>query len=473
MSTAPVFGGRIVTRLDPSYEEARQVWNAVPDHRPLEIRYCRDAQDVAAALRDALARGLPFAARSGGHSAAALSVVPDGVVIDVSPLNSISLDQDASQVTFGSGATLGAIYRTLWESGVTVPAGTCPNIGVAGHVLGGGLGILSRSRGPLVDHLIGVTMVDARGELVTADEENHSDLLWACRGGGGGNYGIATSFTLRTQPIADVTLFNITWRFDDLGPAVKAWQSWLADADHRINPFMMLYPREQDMVATVGVMEGTPDAFEPLVKPLLDAVEPSEVVIEPMSFIQAVDTVEALQGEAAVAKSVRALGSSAIIDRPLDDRALETLRRHLIDPPSHRSEVAIYGMGGKIAAKGREETAFVHRTELMAFEYRTDWDEPADDEKNVAWVRSVRQEMAEHTTGGTYTNTVDLGVENWLWGYYEENLPRLMGVKHRYDPDGVFQHAHSVPLSLTEAEASRFGIPEQIRRTLRAAGRLT
>ncbi|KOG89314.1 hypothetical protein ADK38_14980, partial [Streptomyces varsoviensis] len=193
-------------------------------------------------------------------------------------------------------------------------------------------------------------------------------------------------------------------------------------------------------------------------------------VVEPMPFIQAVDTVELLQGEAAAADQVRAQGSSAIIGGPLDGAAIATLQQFLTDPPSHRSEVAVYGMGGAIARPARTDTAFVHRTGLMAFEYRTDWDRSEDDAKNLAWIKALRHAMAPHTTGAAYVNTIDLALENWLWAYYEENLPRLIEVKRRYDPGDVFHHPHSIPLTVTEADIARYGIPEAVAARLRAAG---
>ncbi len=470
MATSARFAGTVLTPGDPGFEDASRTWNACFASRPREVMVCHSTAAVADALREVRERGVPFRVRSGGHSMGGLSSVEDGVVIDLGGLDSISLSEDRKLVTVGGGTRLGDIYRELWRFGVTVPAGTCPRIGIGGHVLGGGMGILSRSRGALVDHLAALEFVDAEGRTYTVDENEHPDLFWACRGGGGGSYGIATSYTLRTSPVDEVTLFTFSWSWDQFAPAVRAWQSWLASTDDRVNTFLSLFPREQDLVAAFGVYDGPAAEFEELMRPLVSAVPPQDQVVEPMPFIQAVDTVEALQGEAVAADQVRAQGSSAIVAEPADDAAIATLQTFLTDPPSHRAEVAVYGMGGAIGRRARTDMAFVHRTGLMAFEYRTDWDRPEDDGKNLAWVEALRHAMAPHTTGAAYVNTIDMALENWLWAYYEENLPRLMEVKRRYDPGDVFHHAQSIPLSLTEADIARYGIPAPVAARLRAAG---
>lgn len=473
MATPTPFHGTVLTPGDTGFEDASRTWNACFASRPGEVVVCGTGDEVAAALRNVRERDVPFSIRSGGHSMAGLSSVQDGVIIDLGGLSSITFSEDGSLVTVGAGCRLGDVYRELWKHGVTVPAGTCPRIGIGGHVLGGGMGILSRSRGALVDHLVGLEMVDAEGRLLRVDENENPDLFWACRGGGGGSYGIATSYTFRPLPVGDVVIFTIGWSWDRFAPAVKAWQSWLGSTQDRVNTFCSMFPEQQDLLVAFGVFEGTPEEFEELVRPLTSAVEPHTQVIEQVPFMQAVDTVEALQGEAVLADQVRAQGSSAIIAEPLDDDAIATLQRFLTKPPSHRSEVAIYGMGGVIAHRARTDTAFPHRTGLMAFEYRTDWDSPEDDEKNVAWVRELRHAMAGHTTGAAYVNTIDLELENWLWAYYEENLTRLVQIKRRYDPGDVFHHAQSIPVALTEEDITRHGIPESVAAGIRAAGLLS
>nr|AHA12081.1 flavin-dependent oxidase [Streptomyces sp. CNH287] len=467
------FTGRVIGPADGEFDEARRVWNECFAARPKEIVYCADTRDVVRALREVRQRGGPFRVRSGGHSMSGLSVLDDGTVLDVSGLDDIQVSEDASTVTVGSGAHLGDIFRALWARGVTVPAGFCPEIGIAGHVLGGGAGILVRSRGFLSDHLVALEMVDSEGRIVVADHDSHHELLWASRGGGGGNFGIATSFTLRTQPIGDVTLFTIAWDWDRGAEAIKAWQEWLATADGRINTLFIAYPQDQDMFAALGCFEGDAAELEPLIAPLVHAVEPTEKVAETMPWIEALSFVETMQGEAMKATSVRAKGNLSFVTEPLGDRAVEEIKKALAQAPSHRAEVVLYGLGGAVAAKGRRETAFVHRDAPVALNYHTDWDDEAEDDLNFAWIQNLRASVAAHTEGrGSYVNTIDLTVEHWLWDYYEENLPRLMAVKKRYDPEDVFRHPQSIPVSLTEAEAAELGIPPHIAEELRAARQL-
>lgn len=460
MATSPAFSGSVLTPGDTGFDQAQITWNACYASHPREVMVCHDAASVAEAVRSVRARGLPFRVRGGGHSMCGLSNLDDGVIIDLGGLGGVEVSEDRQTVRVAGGARLSDLYNTLWDHRLTVPAGTCPRIGVGGHVLGGGMGVLSRSRGALVDHLTALEMVDAEGRILRASEEENPDLFWACRGGGGGNFGVVTAYELRPTPVSDVTIFTISWTWSQFHSAVRAWQRWLGTAENRINTFLSLFPRDQDMLVAFGVFDGPAADFKPLLAPLTAEVPPEAEVVEEVPFIQAVDTVEALQGEAAAAEQVRAQGSSAIIADPLNEEALTTLQEFLTDPPSHRAEVAIYGMGGAIGERERTDTAFVHRTGLMAFEYRTDWDSPEDDRRNLDWVTRLRHAMASHTTGAAYVNTIDLALENWLWAYYEENLPRLMAVKRRFDPENVFHHPHSVPVSLTADEARAHGIPE-------------
>src|SRR5215471_6789135 len=186
--------GRVITPGEPGYSDACEVWNARFDGHPKQVIFCQNSHEVSTALRQARAQNTPFRVRCGGHSYEGFSMAgEEGVVIDISEMNTISVNSDRTVAVLGGGGNLGDIYAKLFQVGITIPGGTCPEVGVSGLVQGGGLGMLVRSRGLLLDSLLELEMVDAGGRILTVGPSSHPDLYWACRGGGGGNFGIVTA----------------------------------------------------------------------------------------------------------------------------------------------------------------------------------------------------------------------------------------------------------------------------------------
>jgi len=208
--------GRVIWPRDPDYEDARRDFNSRLSRFPAAIVICDDVRDVQHAIRWAREERVPLSARSGGHSYEAFSVLDDGLVVDLSELNAVDIDRQRGEAIVGAGVRLGDLYRRLGDGDFTLSAGTCPSVGIAGLTLGGGFGFLSRQDGLTCDNLLAVDMVAADGALVHVSAQEQPDLFWALRGGGGGNFGIATSFTFRVRTIGDVALFRVTWSWDEL-----------------------------------------------------------------------------------------------------------------------------------------------------------------------------------------------------------------------------------------------------------------
>lgn len=453
--------GRLITPNEPGYAQACQEWNArLPTH-PSEIIYCQNAQDVSAALQSARQRDLPFRARCGGHSYECFSMVDEGVVIDVTDLSTISVSDDRTVAVIGSGARLADVYSKLWQVGVTIPGGTCPPVGISGLTLGGGLGMLVRSRGLLIDSLLAVEMVDAQGNILTADADNHPDLFWACRGGGGGNFGIVTSLTFRVEPIADVTVFTVTWNWSDLATALDAWQNWALATDERISVLFVLLPESAKVVTSFGEFVGTAEDLRPLLEPLVSATQPTQITIQTMPYIQAVNTIATLEGDASTTTSNRVKGNTCYVSQSLDEQAIQTLQGWMAKAPSGAAPV-IYTLGGAISRVASDATAFVHRSEKMLITFQSNWTNATDDDSNVEWVEGIHQAMEPYSTGGAYVNIPDRSLQNWPYAYYGDNFPRLMKVKKEYDPDNVFNFQQSIPVSLTPDEARKLGLPESM-----------
>jgi len=466
METYPQTIGPVVTPPDREYDKARRIWNERFDCRPRAVVYPRDVHEVAAALCHVRDNSIPFRIRSGGHNVEGFCVVDDGIVIDLSRLTSIAVNDYRTRAVIGPGVLLGDVYTNLWAAGVTIPAGVCPDIRIGGHVLGGGVGMLVRSRGMLVDSLTGLTMVDAQGRIMETDDRRHPDLMWACRGGGGGNFGIVTSYTFQTRSITDVTLVFVKWDWADGIAALDAWQHWILEADRRVNSRFTLYPSSTGTAMMTVLFEGPADEWEAVARPLVGRYPPREYSVRTMPFI---DSVGAFSERV---PSVRAKFVPALAAGPLDALALKTLERWHADAPAG-VKTGFYGLGGAVlGGAAAENSAFAHRAALFCVEYLGHWADPGDDPKHLEWLAGIRDEMHEFMTGGAYVNSPDRDLSNWLHAYYGDNLPRLMGVKRKYDPNGVFNFEQSIPASISLADAQAAGLTHAVIANLRDRGLL-
>ena len=261
--------GRVIWPQDPDYDEARQSFNARFSRFPAAIVVCDNTDDVRNAVRWARQEGMPLRARSGGHSYEAFSVVDDGLVIDVGGLTEVDVDVARGEAVVGAGVRLLDCYRRLWDHGVTIPGGTCPGVGIAGLTLGGGIGFLSRQYGLTCDNLLAVELVDADGRVLRASESEHADLFWALRGGGGGNFGIATAFTFRVHPIGDVVVCTVTWPWDDAAEVLDAWQRWAPGVDERLSVALAVAHPSAGTISATGLFTGSAVELPSLLEPLL------------------------------------------------------------------------------------------------------------------------------------------------------------------------------------------------------------
>ncbi|MFE7114204.1 FAD-binding oxidoreductase [Streptomyces sp. NPDC057654] len=467
MGTYPDTIGIVVTPGDARYDTARHLWNARFDYRPRAVVYPRNAEETAAALTYVRDQGIPFRIRSGGHNSEGFSGLDDGAVIDVSRLGALAVSGDRTRADLGPGVLLGEAYDALWSLGGTIPAGVCPDIRIGGHVLGGGIGMLVRSRGLLIDHLLGLTLVDAHGQILDVDAERHPDLLWASRGGGGGNFGIVTSYSFAMRPISEVTLFLLEWGARDGIAALDAWQHWIRDADPRVNARFNLFPASADRALTTGLFEGASEELTQLLRPLTDACPPRTTSARTLPYGDSIGT------WTEQVSSIRAKFTPALAAEPLGAEALHILeRRHDKAPPGVKT--GIYGLGGAVLSDvPPEHSAFAHRGASLCVEYLGHWSDPQADAEHLGWLSGTREDMLPFMTGGAYVNSPDRDLTNWPHAYYGEHLPRLMEVKRRYDPDGVFAFEQSIPASLSPAAARAAGLPATTVADLRARGLLT
>lgn len=449
--------GLVVDRHSPLYDEARKDYNAgLSPFFPKYIVYCYDVHDVRNAVRFSRAHHLPIRARSGGHSYEGYSLVDGGVVIDVSLLRRVELQPARGAAVIGAGAELLPIYQQLWDRArVTIPGGSCPTVGIAGLTLGGGFGLISRLYGLTCDALRSLEMVDADGRVIRASAQENEDLFWASCGGGGGNFGIVTSFTFQTFPVDKVTIFTLSWDWTDLRSVVKAFQTW-ADPyglDRRVVPILKLTSQQAGQVAVVGEFVGPLQEMLALLVPLTAAAPPRSVRLQYEDYIDAVYFFGGVTPPPPPLGDLKDLllphpfsdqphekfkNTSAYQFDPFPDAAIDTMIHWLSTAPQPATLVQLDAYGGAISDIGNDATAFPHRKGVRSsLQYQAYWEHDAQAEENIRWVEGFRRAMLPWARAA-YVNYIDQDIRCWPEAYYDDNLRRLLRVKRAYDPRNVF-----------------------------------
>ncbi|NUS02850.1 MAG: FAD-binding oxidoreductase [Nonomuraea sp.] len=426
--------GTLVLPGDAGYDRARRLFNPVHDRiRPGGVAYCANPGDVSTCLAFARATGVAVTPRSGGHSYAGWST-GTGLVIDVSRMNAVSYAN--GRATVGAGAKLIDVYDRLARHGVSIPAGSCPTVGIAGLTLGGGIGVVSRKYGLTCDTLESVRVVTADGRLLTADAGHHAGLYWACRGGGGGNVGVAVSFTFRTHATRDLTVFFLHWPWAKAEKAVRAWQSWGPSAPDELWSSLHLTRDEHGLdVLVVGTYAGPKAELDRLLGTLVKRIgTPSSRSVRTTSYQQAmmimagcasrsVAQCRSTPRESFAAKSHVAYGKLA----PGGVRALVNGVAR-----AGRHSVLLDALGGAVGRVGPAATAFPHRAALYSVQYYAEG-------TSRTWLRGVHGDLAPHFGEHAYVNYVDPDLTGWRGAYYGPNAARLAEVKATYDPDRLFR----------------------------------
>jgi FAD/FMN-containing dehydrogenase len=427
---ASAIRGSVLMPGDADYDTARQVWNRAIDRRPAAIVRCAGEEDVVRAIELARSTGVPLAVRAGGHSQAGHSVCEGGVLIDLSELTEIRVDPQRRLAHVQGGTRVGRLLDALQPTGLVTPTGGCPDVGVAGLTLGGGETFLSAAYGAACDNVAAVRVATADGRIVTASPEEHADLFWALRGGGG-NFGVATAFELTLHPIQRVLFGRLTFPLPRTREVVRAYRDLVADAPDALQTSGGLLWSEDRPALFValcycgerGPGERLVDGWRARLRADADSIEwvpyTADLVLPPIASV----------------------GTGMFLD-DLPDDAIDLLAECFLEaPPS--CTAAWNDFHGAVTRVPVELTAFPLRRRGFDLFVHASWRTAQDRLRAVAWVERIRRGL-DPVTRGVYVNNLGEGEEHRTAEAYGASYARLAAIKATYDPDNVFRLNHNI-----------------------------
>ena len=431
--------GQLLRPADVNYPSARQIWNALVDRHPRFIARCAGVADVRAALQFACDQGLPLSVKGGGHGVAGKAMC-DGMVIDLSPMQGIRVDPVQMTARAEGGVTWGDFDAETQSFALATTGGVIPSTGIAGLTLGGGFGFLARRFGLSCDNLLEADVVLANGSWVSASETAHPDLFWALRGGGG-NFGVVTSFKYQLHPVGPMVLGGfIVHPLSAAREAIRFYREFTASAPDEAATYLGLaiFPDGEPVVAFVAGYSGPLAEGERALKPLRSFGTPLADLVQPMPYT-------ALQGLFAPTYPAgrRNYWKGSFLDG-LDDAAIDVLVERFANVPSPYASIGIEHLGGAVARVDATATAFAERSAPYHALVVACWDDPADTERNVQWARETWDALRPWMKDSVYINYVDAGEEDSVRAAYGSNYDRLARVKAVYDPENVFRSNHNV-----------------------------
>ncbi len=452
---ARVVSGPVLSPADAAYAQARLVYNERWDSiRPLGVVQPVSVADVRAIVAWSHRTGVPLAIRSGGHSYAGYST-GSGLVVDLKRLAGIGLDA-AGHATVGPGARLVDVEASLAHHGRAIPAGSCATVGIGGLALGGGVGLASRAFGTTSDNVVSLGIVTADGRHRNCSATENPDLYWACRGGGGGNFGVVTHLVLRTHPVSSVSYFFASWPWSQAREVVRAWQAFAPHAPDRL--FSICALETGPRVRAFGQFLGSETALRRLLGPLT-SVAGASLSTGSSSYFDAQlrwagclgKTVAQchIAGEAPGGTLQRAsfAGKSDYVNVPLTAAAIGTATSW-IERAQHNgfgsAALLLDSYGGALNRPHPEATAFVHRDALCSAQYLAYWYSPSHESRAVAWIRNFYGAMRPHVSGFAYQNYIDRDLTTWRHAYYGRNYARLRAVKAAVDPHRLFRFPQAI-----------------------------
>jgi FAD/FMN-containing dehydrogenase len=456
--------GPLIRPGDTAWTTARQLYNTRFDTlKPAAVAYVDHPDDIRTALSYARAQGLRIAIRNGGHSYAGWSSGDGRLIIDVSKLNRVRSSGNTAVV--GAGAKLIDVYRALTAKGVTIPAGSCPTVGVSGLTLGGGHGVVSRAYGLTCDSLTQATLITADGKQITANARDNKDLFWALRGAGNGNFGVVTELHFKTHPAPQGVSAYLSWPSSKAAAVVKAWQEWGPSQPDEIWSSLHLAsaPGGRPTVSVAAFSLGTYGELKNAVDRLADRVgaPASSVSLKRRSYEESMEVYAGcssfptdaqchLPGSTPGRATKGALGretyaaASDFFDRSLSAAGIRTLLSQISSVRGGTGSIALTALGGAVNRVSPTSTAFVHRRSRMLAQYIAAWRPGTTGSTARDWLASAHKSMRPHASGAAYQNYTDPTLTNWRKAYYGDAVTRLTKLKNEYDPNRFFTYPQAL-----------------------------
>ena len=434
--------GRLITPEDPDYNDARQVHNGMIDRHPALIAQCQDVADVITAVNFAREHDLTVAIRSGGHNAAGLGVWDGALVIDLLRMNGIRVDPKERTARVEGGSVWGDVDHATHAFGMATPSGFISTTGVGGLTLGGGIGNLSRGFGLTIDNLLSVDMVLADGSFVTASAQENPDLFWAIRGGGG-NFGVVTSFLFRLHPVSTVYAGPMLWTIDQAGDILGWWRDFILNAPEELGGWFAFlkvppgppFPEELHTKTVCGVVwcyTGPMEKAEETFAPIRSAHPAAVDFVGPLPFPAFQSMFDPL-----VPKGIQSYWRADFYGE-ISEEAIERHLEHASKLPTLQSTMHLYPIDGAVHRVGKDETAFSYRDANWAGVIVGFSPDPADADAMRTWAVDYWEALRPHSLGGAYINfMMDEGIDR-IKATYRDNYARLVEVKQKYDPTNFF-----------------------------------
>jgi FAD/FMN-containing dehydrogenase len=434
--------GQVIAAGDDGYDEARAVYNAMIDKRPMAIVRAVNAGDVMAAVRFARDAGVDLAVRGGGHSVPGFGTCDGGIAIDLVGMRGVRVDPGSKTARAGGGATWGDFNAATHAFGLATTGGIISTTGVAGLTLGGGIGYLTRGHGLSLDNLISADVVTADGRFLVASEREHEDLFWAIRGGGG-NFGVATALEFALHPVDQIYGGPMFFELDAVGDLLRWYRGFIADAPEQfggfpafqIAPPLPFIPEDRHgdtFIAFVSCWTGPLDEAENVLKPLRDVAPIVAEHVGPMPYPALNAAFDGL-----VPPGLQHYWKANFVTE-LTDENIDAHLRHGPDVPAVNSTVHIYPINGAAQRVASDATAFGHRDANFATVIAGMWPDPAQNDANIKWVKDYAAATTPHSDEGGYINFMASDDQDRVRANYGANWDRLVEVKRRYDPDNVF-----------------------------------
>jgi FAD/FMN-containing dehydrogenase len=443
------FNGDLILPGAPDYDQARAVWNGMIDRRPALIARCSSAKDVVAGVKLARRLGLPLAVRGGAHNVAGHATSEGGIVLDLSPLKQIEVDPAGKRARAGAGVLWGELDSATQPYGMATPGGVFSRTGIAGLTLGGGYGWIRNKFGLSCDNLMAAEVVTADGNIVRASENENPDLLWGLRGGGG-NFGIVTTFEFQLHALGPDVMFVFAFhdgRGDRMKAAVQFFRDFAASAPDEVSmigfagvfpPGAHQFPPEihGDPFFAIGALyAGPPEEGERILEPLRSFATP---VVDFSGVTPYVEVQQAFDPD--YPDGWRYYWKSANLMR-LDDEVIDVFVDHARRQPSPFSTTDLWAVGGAVSRMPNEATAFFGRKAAFLLNPEANWEHPEDDEANLRWVREFVDAVKPFTDGSRYLNFAGFQEEgsDMMEAAFGKNYARLRALKTKWDPENVFR----------------------------------